>query len=153
MLFRSRSRPTVATFVAPLALAVVGALGFGLGTPASGAPSGDRRSELARQIGEASRAEAARLDALYVQLQGEVDATQAELDAATIEFNDEAAGLYRSARRGSNYDVVLAARPSNVVKQNKYLDQVTAQQRRVVRRIARLRADLETKRRDRKSVV
>ena len=184
----SRSRPTVATFVAPIALAVVGALGFGLATPASGAPSGDRRSELAQQIGEASRAEAAalaelqairdrkatvdarvaeldgqlsgaeatlaplaaeaaRLDALYTQLQGEVDATQAELDAATIEFNDEAAGLYRSARRGSNYDVVLAARPSNVVKQNKYLDEVTAQQRRVVRRIARLRADLETNRR------
>lgn len=182
---RPRSR-SVAALVAPLALALVGALA--LGSTASGAPAGDRRSELAEQIGEASRAEAAalaelqsirdrkavvdarvaeldsqvataeatlaplaaeaaRLDALYAALQAEVDRTQAELDVATTEFNVEAAGLYRSARRGANYDVVLASRPGNVVKQAKYLDEVTAQQRRVVRRIARLRADLEVQRR------
>ena len=182
---------SLAPRVAPLVFALVGALGFGalaVGSPASGAPTGDRRSELADQIGEASRAEVAalielqairdrkalidakvadldaqlataeatlaplateatRLDGLYTALVAEVTRIQTELDAATIEFNDEAAGLYRSARRGSNYDVVLAARPSNVVKQEKYLDQVTAQQRRVVRRIARLRADLEVQRR------
>ena len=186
---RLRSRP-IAAFVAPFVVALIGAMigALAFGSSASGAPAGDRRSELAQQIGEASQAEAAaltelqgirdrkavvdarvasldsevasaeatlaplaaeaaRLDALYVALQAEVDQTQAELEVATVDFNEEAAGLYRSARRGANYDVVLAARPSNVVKQTKYLDEVTAQQRRVVRRIARLRADLETKRR------
>ncbi len=187
---RPRSR-LVHTAVAPLVFAVITALAFGslaVGSPVSAAPSGDRRSELADQIGEASRAEAAavaelqairdrkaaidakvaeldvqlstaeatlaplaaeaeRLDGLYSTLVAEVNRIQAELDAATIEFNDEAAGLYRSARRGATYDVVLSARPGNVVKQQKYLDQVTAQQRRVVRRISRLRADLEEQRR------
>jgi len=186
---RSGSRPQ-AVLVAPLVVALVVASSWALsvGSTASGAPGGDRRSELAEQIGEASRAEAAalaelqgirdrkaaidarvaeidaqlstaeatlaplvaeatRLGGQYETLLAEVNRIQTELDAATLEFNDEAAGLYRSARRGSSYDVVLAARPGNVVKQTKYLDEVTNQQRRVVRRISRLRSDLEVQRR------
>jgi murein DD-endopeptidase MepM/ murein hydrolase activator NlpD len=90
--------------------------------------------------------EAARLNASYTALQAEVTATQAKLDAARLEFEKSAASLYRSARRGLTYDVVLASRPDTMVKQNKYLDEVSAKRRTIVERVAALRADLEQQR-------
>jgi murein DD-endopeptidase MepM/ murein hydrolase activator NlpD len=177
---RSRSR-FLALLVALAAVFAVGAMPTGT---ASGAPGGDRKTELQEQIGEASRqeadalanlqtiqdaksaidarvadldaqvsaaqaklapleAEATRLNASFVVLQAEVDATQAKLDAAKLEFQESAASLYRSARRGETFDLVLASRPDTMVKQNKYLDQVSAKRQKIVDRVAALRAQLE----------
>lgn len=92
-------------------------------------------------------AEAQRLTALYTALQAQVAKTQADLDAARLEFEKSAASLYRSARRGETYDLVLASRPDTMVKQDKYLDQVSAKRRRLVERVTELRAELEQQRR------
>jgi murein DD-endopeptidase MepM/ murein hydrolase activator NlpD len=88
-------------------------------------------------------ADAARLNASFVALQAEVAKTQAKLDAAKLEFQKSAASLYRSARRGETFDVVLASRPDTMVKQNKYLDKVSAKRQKIVDRVAELRAQLE----------
>jgi murein DD-endopeptidase MepM/ murein hydrolase activator NlpD len=88
-------------------------------------------------------AEAFRLNAVFTALQAEVTKTQAKLDAAKLEFQKSAASLYRSARRGETFDLVLASRPDTMVKQNKYLDQVSAKRQSIVDRVAALRAQLE----------
>ncbi|MCJ7436172.1 MAG: peptidoglycan DD-metalloendopeptidase family protein [Acidimicrobiia bacterium] len=92
-------------------------------------------------------AEAQRLTASYTELQAQVARTQAELDTARVEFEKSAASLYRSARRGETYDVVLASRPDTMVKQGKYLDQVSVKRRQLVERVTELRAELEQQRR------
>ncbi len=84
-------------------------------------------------------AEAIRLNTVFTALQAEVTKTQAKLDAAKLEFQKSAASLYRSARRGETFDLVLASRPDTMVKQNKYLDQVSAKRQKVVDRVAELR--------------
>jgi murein DD-endopeptidase MepM/ murein hydrolase activator NlpD len=91
-------------------------------------------------------AAAADLSARYTVLQAEVDQTQAKLDAAKLEFQHSAASLYRSARRGETYDLVLAAKPDVMVAQNKYLDRVSEKRQGIVDRVAQLRAELETQR-------
>jgi murein DD-endopeptidase MepM/ murein hydrolase activator NlpD len=112
-----------------------------------------RVAELDAQVSAAQaklaplEAEAQRLTARYTELQAQVAATQAELDAARLEFKKSAASLYRSARRGATFDVVLAARPDTMVKQDKYLDRVSAERRAIVERVAELRAELEQQRR------
>ncbi len=91
-------------------------------------------------------AESERLQARSVELQAEVDATQAELESAQLDFDASAAEMYRSARSGAVYDVALAARPETLVRQDKYLDHVSAKRQRIVAKVERLRARLETKR-------
>jgi murein DD-endopeptidase MepM/ murein hydrolase activator NlpD len=91
-------------------------------------------------------AESERLLARSVELQAEVDATQVKLDGAQADFDASAAGLYRSARSGAVYDVVLASRPETIVQQDKYLDKVSDKRQRIVARVERLRNRLETKR-------
>ena len=92
-------------------------------------------------------AEAQRLSARYTELQAQVAKTQAEVDTARFEFQESAASLYRSARRGATYDLVLASRPDTMVKQGKYLDKVSAERRQLVERVTELRAELEQQRR------
>lgn len=112
-----------------------------------------RVAELDAQVADAEaklaplEAEAQRLGARYGELQVVVTKTQSELDVAKVEFRDSAASLYRSARRGDAYDVALAARPENLVRQNKYLDRVSSERNQLVERVAALRADLEVQRR------
>jgi murein DD-endopeptidase MepM/ murein hydrolase activator NlpD len=112
-----------------------------------------RVAELDTQVSAAQaklaplEAEAQRLTARYNELQAQVAKTQAELDAARLEFEASAASLYRSARRGATYDLALASRPDTLVKQDKYLDRVSAKRRGLVERVAELRADLEQQRR------
>jgi murein DD-endopeptidase MepM/ murein hydrolase activator NlpD len=91
-------------------------------------------------------AESERLQARTVELQAEIDATQAELEGAQADFDESAAEMYRSARSGAVYDVVLAARPENLARQDKYLDRVSAKRRRIVQKVERLRAKLEAAR-------
>ncbi len=90
-------------------------------------------------------AESERLLARTVELQAEIDATQAELVAAQAEFDESAAEMYRSARTGAAYDIVLASRPDEIGRQDKYLDHVSEKRRRIVKRVQRLRNQLEVK--------
>jgi murein DD-endopeptidase MepM/ murein hydrolase activator NlpD len=90
-------------------------------------------------------AESERLLARSVELQAEVDATQAKLDSAQADFDASAAEMYRSARSGAVYDVVLASRPETIGRQDKYLDKVSDKRRRIVAKVERLRKQLETK--------
>jgi murein DD-endopeptidase MepM/ murein hydrolase activator NlpD len=112
-----------------------------------------RVADLDRQVADAQvrlaplEAEASRLTAQFEELREEVARTQAKVDAAQDEFDVSAASLYRSARRGASYDVVLAARPTRLVEQNKYLDQVSERRRQVVRRVTELRDELDQQRR------
>ncbi len=87
--------------------------------------------------------EAARLDSSVAALQVTIANTQAKLDEARGAFNVSAAGLYRSARTGAQYQTVLASQPDNLVAENKYLDQVSHQRRDLVNEVASLRRDLE----------
>lgn len=91
-------------------------------------------------------AESERLQARTVELQAEIDATQAKLDSAQADFDASAAEMYRSARSGAVYDVVLASRPETIVQQDKYLDKVSDKRQRIVDRVERLRNKLETQR-------
>jgi murein DD-endopeptidase MepM/ murein hydrolase activator NlpD len=93
-------------------------------------------------------AEADRLAESYTILQGKVERTQAKLDGARHDFEVSAAEQYRSARRGSSYDVVLAARPKVLVQQDKYLDHVSRERDALVQRVESLRQRLETQRRE-----
>jgi murein DD-endopeptidase MepM/ murein hydrolase activator NlpD len=92
-------------------------------------------------------AEATRLAESFAALQGKVDRTQAKLDSARHDFAVSAAEQYRSARRGSTYDIVLAARPGVLVQQDKYLDRVSQERDAVVQRVESLRQRLEVQRR------
>lgn len=92
-------------------------------------------------------AEAARLTAAYSQVAADLAVKQAEFDLAKKRFNASAAEMYRSARRGVTYDVVLTAQPDSMVQQNKYLDQVSSDRREIVTKVAELRADLDLQRR------
>ena len=113
-----------------------------------------RVADLDRQITAAEArlvplvAEADRLAESYTILQGKVDRTQAKLDGARHDFEVSAAEQYRSARRGSSYDVVLAARPKVLVQQDKYLDHVSRERDALVQRVESLRQRLETQRRE-----
>jgi murein DD-endopeptidase MepM/ murein hydrolase activator NlpD len=91
-------------------------------------------------------AEAERLAQSYAILQGKVDRTQAKLESAKHDFEVSAAEQYRSARRGSAYDIALAAPPDELVQQKKYLDRVSQERDDVVQRVDRLRKRLETQR-------
>jgi len=112
-----------------------------------------RVSELDQQLSGAEArlapliAEADRIAESAAILQGEVDRTQARLDGARHDFEVSAAEQYRSARRGSTYDIVLAAPPQVMVQQDKYLAHVSEERDALVQRVARLRARLEVKRR------
>jgi murein DD-endopeptidase MepM/ murein hydrolase activator NlpD len=111
-----------------------------------------RVAELDGQVGAAEArlaplvAESERLLARSVELQAEVDATQAKLDGAQVDFDTSAAEMYRSARSGAAYDVVLAAKPETILQQDKYLDHVSKKRQRIVAKVARLRHQLEVKR-------
>jgi murein DD-endopeptidase MepM/ murein hydrolase activator NlpD len=113
-----------------------------------------RVAELDRELGAAEArlvplvAEAGRLAESYTILQGKVDRTQAKLDRARHDFAVSAAEQYRSARRGSTYDVVLAAKPNVLVQQDKYLDHVSRERDELVQRVNSLREQLETQRRE-----
>jgi murein DD-endopeptidase MepM/ murein hydrolase activator NlpD len=88
--------------------------------------------------------EAARLDASVAALQVTIANTQAKLDEARNAFNVSAAGLYRSARTGAQYQSVLSSQPENLVAENKYLDEVSHQRRDLVSAVASLRRDLDS---------
>jgi murein DD-endopeptidase MepM/ murein hydrolase activator NlpD len=94
------------------------------------------------------QAESERLQARAAELQAEIDATQAKLDGAQADLDASAAEMYRSARSGAVYDVVLASRPENLVQQDKYLDKVSDKRQRIVSRVERLRSRLESKRQE-----
>jgi murein DD-endopeptidase MepM/ murein hydrolase activator NlpD len=87
--------------------------------------------------------EAARLDASVAALEVTIANTQAKLDQARAAFNASAAGLYRSARTGAQYQSVLSSQPENLIAENKYLDEVSHQRRDLVTAVASLRRDLE----------
>jgi murein DD-endopeptidase MepM/ murein hydrolase activator NlpD len=91
-------------------------------------------------------AEAERITQSYAVLQGKVDRTQTKLDGARHDFEVSAAEQYRSARRGSTYDFVLAARPNVLVQQDKYLDHVSRERDALVQRVDSLRQRLESQR-------
>jgi len=112
----------------------------------------DRRGAIDAQVAaldqEVTAAEArlAVLEADVTSLTAEADAiqerlaaAQTRLDAAQQALDVTAAQLYRSARRGSQYDSVLSAPPEELVQSKQYLDQVEMQRRRSVARVARLR--------------
>jgi murein DD-endopeptidase MepM/ murein hydrolase activator NlpD len=112
-----------------------------------------RVAELDQQLSSAEArlaplvAEVERLAQSRAILQGEVDRTQAKLDGARDDFERSAAEQYRSARRGSAYDIAFAAPPEELVQQEKYLDRVSEERDNVVQRVTRLRQKLETQRR------
>ncbi|MEX2256829.1 MAG: peptidoglycan DD-metalloendopeptidase family protein [Acidimicrobiia bacterium] len=112
-----------------------------------------RVAELDQQLSAAEArlaplvAEVERLAQSRAILQGEVDRTQAKLDGARDDFERSAAEQYRSARRGSAYDIAFAAPPEELVQQEKYLDRVSEERDNVVQRVTRLRQKLETQRR------
>jgi len=91
-------------------------------------------------------AEAARLTAEYEAIQAQVTQIEAELAVARDEFNASAAQMYRSARRGDAYDTVLAAKPDELVQQNKYLDHISEQRKDIVVRVRELRNQLREQR-------
>jgi murein DD-endopeptidase MepM/ murein hydrolase activator NlpD len=93
------------------------------------------------------QAEVARLSAAYDETQARLVAKQAELDVAKAEFDASAADMYRSARGGSNYDVINVARPKDLVQGSKYLDEVNSKQHANVRRVTVLRDEIESQRR------
>jgi murein DD-endopeptidase MepM/ murein hydrolase activator NlpD len=88
--------------------------------------------------------EAARLDSSVAALQATIVTTQAKLDEARNAFNLSAAGLYRSARTGAQYQSVLSSQPENLVAENKYLDEVSHQRRDLVNGVASLRRALDS---------
>jgi murein DD-endopeptidase MepM/ murein hydrolase activator NlpD len=92
--------------------------------------------------------EAARLDNLVAALQAKIATTQARFDDARHALNLSAAGLYRSARTGAQYESVLASQPDNLVAENKYLAQVSHQRRDLLNEVAALRRDLERQRKE-----
>jgi murein DD-endopeptidase MepM/ murein hydrolase activator NlpD len=91
-------------------------------------------------------AEAARLDAEVAAVTAHLAEVQAKLDAAQLRFDASAAAQYRSARRGSQYDTVLASRPTTMVQQEKYLDRVSQDRRALLRRVSALRDEVEFQR-------
>jgi murein DD-endopeptidase MepM/ murein hydrolase activator NlpD len=91
-------------------------------------------------------AEAARLDASVAALESTINTTQANLDEARRAFDTSAAGLYRSARAGSEYGTVLAAQPDDLVAQKQYLGYVARQRKDLVARVGALRDELEQQR-------
>jgi murein DD-endopeptidase MepM/ murein hydrolase activator NlpD len=91
-------------------------------------------------------AEAARLAAEYGAVQARLGELQARLDSAQQALDRTAAQLYRSARVGASYDVVLASPPQEVIQGEHYLDHVSQQRRRIVRRVAELRDEIEQQR-------
>ncbi len=72
-------------------------------------------------------------------IQGRLATAQTKLDAAQHSLDVTAAQLYRSARRGSQYDSVLSAPPEELLQSKQYLDRVEAQRRRSVARVTQLR--------------
>src|SRR5688572_5582900 len=92
------------------------------------------------------QAEATRLAAEYTRVLAHLEKVQARLDRAQERLNKSAAGLYRSERTGSGYDSILTQRPDDVVAQNAYLDQVSSDRRKLVKRITVLRNDVEEQR-------
>lgn len=84
-------------------------------------------------------AESARLGVLITDEQAKYDTAQREFVAARARFDDEAASMYRSARRGLAYDVVDAAQPVDLLKGAAYLATLNRQQQQIVRKIADLR--------------
>ncbi len=91
-------------------------------------------------------AEAVRLTGVVDQLTAELARVQAKLDEAQRQFDASAAQLYRSARRGQAYETVLAARPDEMVQQDKYLDRVSEKRQQLVKRVTRLRDEANAKR-------
>jgi len=87
-------------------------------------------------------AEAARLGAEYAALQAKVQATEAKLAQARGELSRTAAGLYRSARRGVQYDSVFSSSPSSLIAEKAYLAKVSDKRRRLVQHVRGLRDDL-----------
>ena len=92
--------------------------------------------------------EAARLDSLVAALEATIFNTQVKFDDARHALNVSAAGLYRSARTGAEYQSVLASRPDSLVAENKYLEQVSQQRRSLLNEVAALRRDLEQQRKE-----
>jgi murein DD-endopeptidase MepM/ murein hydrolase activator NlpD len=92
-------------------------------------------------------ADAARIAAASAVLQAKVDRVQSQLDGARHELDVSAAEQYRSARRGSSYDLVIAARPEVLVQQDKYLEHVSQERDAVVQRVTRLRIRVDAQRR------
>src|ERR1019366_6888699 len=83
--------------------------------------------------------QAARLDASVAALQSTMATTQSRLDDAQHSFDASAAGLYRSARAGAQYETVLASQPADLLAQSKYLGLVSQQRRALVDEVTSLR--------------
>ena len=91
--------------------------------------------------------EATRLAAINEWVQVRLQRAQTKLDKAQATLDATAAESYRSARVGSEYDVVLAAPPEDVAHGSVYLDAVAAKRDRAVRRVTGLRDAVESERR------
>lgn len=91
-------------------------------------------------------AEAKRMADEYNAVLAHLQKVQARLDRAQGRLNQSAAGLYRSERRGVSYDSILTQRPENVVSQKEYLNQVSNDRRKIVKRVTVLRNDVEDER-------
>lgn len=92
-------------------------------------------------------AEVARLNADMETLRAHLAEVQAQLDEAQRRLDASAAQLYRSARRGENYDNVLASRPRTLVTQSKYLDKVSDDREEILHQVKKLRDAVEEQRR------
>lgn len=105
---------------------------------------GELRNVAARL--EPLEAAVAELATALADAEAKLAARQAEYQAAKAEADDQAAKIYRSARRGATYDYMSAARPSDLVNGSKYLDDVNHRQRAVVRRVTELRDSMDAQR-------
>jgi len=91
-------------------------------------------------------AESDRLAEQIRQAQTEVAAAQKDFREARARFDDQAALLYRSARRGASYEVVAASQPADLIQGTAYVDTINRKQQQVVHKIATLRDEVDARR-------
>jgi murein DD-endopeptidase MepM/ murein hydrolase activator NlpD len=106
----------------------------------------DQQLTVAESRLEQLEAEAARLEQVVARVRARLERAQAKLDRAQAALDVTAAQSYRSARIGSEYELVLAAPPAELVHSTAYLDRVSAKRDRVVRAVTRLRDAVDTQR-------
>jgi murein DD-endopeptidase MepM/ murein hydrolase activator NlpD len=93
------------------------------------------------------QAEADRLAGVVADVEARVAFTENQLKTARHQLAQTAAQMYRSARQGSDYGLILATSPDDLVKQKAYLANVSELRRSVIRRVDALRRDLDDQRR------
>ncbi len=128
--------------VAQLDQAQTAALGKLNGIQQQKASIDARVASLNSQLSTA-QAQLSELDASVATLEHTISITQAKLDEARRRLDTSAAGLYISVRIGDQFQAMWAAKPENLLAQNKYLDKVTGQRKDLLAQVSVLRRDLE----------